>query len=601
MTATSFIDRIRQRMEAGKTGVYAGARMPKPVGPAPRSRNVIKNTNMWDTRVYRTSRQTPLIDGLVNDLSNGDEHKGGTRAEFEPAPELIEGVFHTFYKANPLLEDKRRLDRDLYPVRKILEEMQGNPKLKELQEFTVGDPMMTTVAIDAMGEQMREILSRIPPPPPPPQPKPKKQKKQEKKPGGQPGGDDQGEGDEPLDGQGPGGHPGGGQGEQEGDGGEGGGQPQPGQGQPEESENESGEEGAPDDFEDEELVDEEGDGEFDPDSEDAENQAEAEWEAAYDEALADLDLDRMANKMLEAAEQEASELDGLRKGIGLEDGEWASMSPEVRMKMAERLRTDEMKALSQVIGQMKRFALGVKATRVNDVPHEAYDVETGNILPRLLKAQFALLGHPDTKYEFYRRYYDSELLQFKMRGTEEVGKGPIVIAIDKSGSMQGAPFRWAMGVAEALRRFAADEDRDYYAMFFGNNNDRNRFDFPQGKGPFEKVMTFLSCIANGGTEFDGVLTEALEKASKMFDATGKGKADIVFITDGLAHLTDEWITQFNAERERVGVRVYSVYIGGAYDMSNRTGPTGILGRISDVVIPIKELKPESVRHIFEKV
>ena len=146
-----------------------------------------------------------------------------------------------------------------------------------------------------------------------------------------------------------------------------------------------------------------------------------------------------------------------------------------------------------------------------------------------------------------------------------------------------------------------DEDRDYYAMFFGSNHDRNRFDFPQGKGPFEKVMTFLSCVANGGTEFDGVLTEALEKATTMFDATGKGKADIVFITDGLAHLSDEWINGFNAERDRVGVRVYSVYIGGASDMESRTGPIGLLNRISDAAIPIKELKPESVRRIFEKV
>ena len=203
--------------------------------------------------------------------------------------------------------------------------------------------------------------------------------------------------------------------------------------------------------------------------------------------------------------------------------------------------------------------------------------------------------------EFFRRYFDAELLQFKMRGEEEVGKGPIVICIDKSGSMSGAPFRWAMAVAEALRRFAADEDRDYYAMFFGSNNDRNRFDFPKGTGPFEKVLAFLACIANGGTQFDGVLTEALEKASTMFDATGKGKADIVFITDGLAHLSDEWINGFNAERERIGVRVYSVYIGGASDMTGATGPQGILGRVSDVVIPIKELKPESVRKIFEKV
>ena len=98
-----------------------------------------------------------------------------------------------------------------------------------------------------------------------------------------------------------------------------------------------------------------------------------------------------------------------------------------------------------------------------------------------------------------------------------------------------------------------------------------------------------------------VSPEALEKASKSFDADGKGKADIVFITDGMAHLDENWIKQFNAERERVGVRLYSVYIGGAYDMRYNGGPVGLLEKISDVVIPVADLKPESVKQIFERV
>lgn len=585
--ATSFIDRLKQRMAGSQGFMGPGLNGVKPE-QIERTRKVIK-TNRWDDRVYKETRKTESVDALINDLVIGDEHRGGTRGEFEPAPELIEGVFQSFYKANPILEDKRRLERDLYPVRKILEEVRNNPKLKELQDFTVGDPVMATVAIDAMAEPLKEIIGRIPPPPPPPQPKSKKKK------GGKKGEGDPGEGDDPTGGEGQGGHPGEGEGDGEGEG-----QPNPG-GQGGSQPGDDFDPGQGDGSEHDEDLTEDGDEEFDPDSEDAMNQAEAEWEAEYDKALEDLDLDRFANKMLEAAEREASDLDGLRKGIGLEDGEWNSMNPEERLAFAERLRTPEMKALSEVIGQMKRFALGVKATRVNDVPHEAYDVESGNVLNRLLKAQYALLGTPETSYEFFRRYAEKELLQYKMRGTEEVGKGPIVIAIDKSGSMSGSPFMWAMGVAEALRRFAAEEDRDYYAMFFGANNDRERFDFPEGKGPFEKVMAFLGTQANGGTQFDGVLTEALEKASKQFDQDGKGKADIIFITDGMANLGDDWIKRFNDERNRIGVRLYSVYIGGAYDMRYDTGPTGLLGKISDVVIPVADLKPESVKQIFEKV
>jgi uncharacterized protein with von Willebrand factor type A (vWA) domain len=277
------------------------------------------------------------------------------------------------------------------------------------------------------------------------------------------------------------------------------------------------------------------------------------------------------------------------------------MSPEKRLSIAERLRNPQMKTLADLVGRMKRFALGIRATRINDVPHEIFDVELGNDVRRVLKSEFALLSDPEAQYEFYRRFASRELMAFKMRGTETVGKGPIQICIDKSGSMNGAPFEWAMAVSEALRRFAADEDRDYHAMFFGSNNDRERFDFPGGKGDFEKIMKFLTCQANGGTQFDGVLTEALERAEKCFDGEGKGKADIVFITDGQAHLSDEWIKGFNETRERAGVRVYSVYIGGAYDMRYEGGPVGLLKRISDIVIPVSDLRPEAAQAIFEHV
>lgn len=584
---TSFMDRLKARM-TGQNG-FSGIMGPPPV-KREKSRDVIRS-NRFDDRTWKEVRKVEKIDELVNDLALGDEHKGGERPEFEPAPELTKGLFQTFYKAAPQLENKRNLDRELYPVHRILKEVMDNPKLQELQELTVGDSLMATMAIEAMADEVREIIGRLPPPPPPPQPKQKPDPNGQQGQPGQPGpGEGQGQGQPDPNGQG---QPGG-QGQQPGQQDPNGqpAQPQPGPGQAGEGDGSE---------QDEDLTEDAETDEFDPEGEDAEEQAEADWEAEYDKALDDLDLDRLANKMLDAAEQEASELENLRKGIGLEDGEWHSMSPEEKLAMANRLRTPEMKELASVIGQMKRFALGVKATRINDVPHEAYDVETGNDLKRVLRPQLALLATKETSFEFYRRYSERELLVYKMRGTEEVGKGPIVIAIDKSGSMSGSPFNWAMGVAEALRRFAAEEDRDYYAMFFGSNGDRERFNFPQGKGPFEKVMSFLGTVANGGTQFDGVLTEALEKASKSFDQDGKGKADIVFITDGMAHLDDDWIAKYNAERERTGVRQYSVYIGGAYDMGRATGPQGLLTKISDAVISVSELKPESARKIFEKV
>lgn len=594
---SSFLDRMKAKM----TGSFSrGAPRPKPE-QVRKSRNTIR-TNRWDERVWEEARKSGPVDDFVHDLITGDEIKGGTRAEFEMAPEMVHDLFMSLYKADPQLEHKRMVDRASYPVRKIMEELLESPQLQELQDLTAGDPVMSTIGTSTMREAVMQIVTRLPPPPPPPGQ------------GGGKGGGGKGQGEPQQGGGGSGqGQPGDQQQDDSGQGQQGAGQgnknssdPQhqkgndPGQGggdQSDEPEDEQDEQ-EPEDGDGEQDNGEGGNAEWDPDAE--EDEGEADWEAMYDNLLDDMDMDMDIAAALSEAKDQIEELNDLRKGVGLDDGVWATMSPEQRFKIAERLKSKEMRELADVIGRMRRFALGTRATRLIDVPHEAFDVEQGDKIQRLLKGQFALLGHPDTEMEFYRRLADGELLQFKMRGTEDAGKGPIVACIDKSGSMSGTPFNWAMGVAEALRRFASDDERDYHAMFFGANNDRNHFDFPKGKGPWEKIEAFLSVAANGGTQFDGVLTEALAKAQSAFDGDAKGKADIVFITDGQAHLTDEWIDNFNAERHRVGVRVYSVYIGGAYDYYGEA-PNNLLARFSDAVVTVKDLNPESAQKIFASI
>lgn len=612
---SSFIDRVRAAMTGSLNRPAFTAPKPKV-----KSHDII-NLNRWDQRAWDKARQQPVVNDLISDLLNGDEHMGGNRAAFDAAPELAKSVWASLYKADPQMTPRGAVHSDAYPAWSIVKGLRDNERLTELHEVTIADATMATVGLDAMGDVLREVLTTMPTPPPPPpsagedgepepgdgggQPQPKKGKPQ--------GGDEQ---DEPGDEQGDSDDEGNDEGEADGgdsgdgeDGGEDGdGEPQqakrPGEQGDDEGDDEGGDEGGePGDGEAEPGENEaegEGDGaEFEPDT--AAERAEADWQDAFDKLLDDVDLDRALGKALSAATDAAEELDAQRRGIGIEDGEWQQMSPEERLVMAQRLATPQMKALADMVGRMKRFALGVRATRITDVAHEPYDVHNGNELRHLLKAEYALLATRETSYEFFRRYADKELLQYKLRGTEDAGKGPIVMVIDKSGSMDGDPFRWAMGVSEALRRFAAEDGRDFVAFFFGNNDDRNRFDFPKGSGPFEKVLTFLSVRADGGTQFDGVLTEALSVASAAFDGDSKGKADIVFITDGQAHLGDSWINGFNAERERAGVRVFGVQIGGAHDYYGGQGRANVLDKVCDAVINVNDLRPEAVGTVFTHI
>lgn len=555
--AQSFMERMRAQIANVGASLSSAVSNLVPAREARQERNLVK-TGGWDRRNYQEkARHLRVTEELIHDLDIGDKWQGGKREGFDPAPEFVEAMFHTLHKAAPRLNEVRRLERELVPGLKVLQKMMEHPRYAELQEYTVGDTSMSVMAMTAMGDVVRDMLevaSEVKPPPAPRlpnigQPDPNGEPEEgDGEPGDQPGSDGRSE---------------------EGDG-EGEGRPDP-------------------------------DGEFDPDAEEEFNQAESDWEAAYDAAFDAVDLERLADKAVGEAADNAQELEDTRKGIGLDDGEWEQMDPSRRLALAEHMLTPEMRVLSWIIGRMRRFALGIKATRITDVPHEAFDVEFGDDLRRVLPGQYALLGHRQAALEFYRRYSQKELQIYKKRGTEEVGKGPIVICIDRSGSMSGAPMQWAMAVAEALRRYAMEDRRDFYAVFFGTNVQREVHDFPEGRGTIEEVLAFLSAKPDWGTEFDGILNYALDYASTAYDEEAKGKADVVFVTDGNANLSDQWIEGFNAERRRTGVRCYSVYIGGASDMAGKTGPLGLLGKISDVCIPIRELKPESVREVFLRV
>jgi uncharacterized protein with von Willebrand factor type A (vWA) domain len=565
-------------------------------------------------------RNDPEVDAAISDLFYGDTNNPEERPPYLNAPELLQDIFMIFLKAQPDLYKKHEVKKDARLNQKFIVQTMELPAYEEIHDYTMTDPQTSKDAVLAfvdivkeMVKQHREAVEEA-----------NKQREEDgTDPKGKPGNQDNkiwDESDKPKgkdgkpskDGQGGGQSPGANQDQGKSQAGdkEPGEDEQDDEGQPQQDwdyhdldedepdkQDGEGDESEPEGGEGSEGGDGDGDGdeseaqlddidrEFNEDASLDDYEDESDWESMVD----NIDFGRLANQALESFGEEQRDLDSARKGVGLDDAEWKMMDPKARMDIAKRLNTPRMKQIADMVGRMKRFAMSKQAQKIIDAPHEIFTVEMGNDLRRVLRSEYALLGTPETKIEFYRRYVNGELLQYKERGHEDVGKGPIICCIDNSGSMGGAPENWAKGVAEALRRICQDQDRDFHAIYFETNRHRERFDFPKGKGPFEKIMAFLGISAGGGTEFDGVLTEALTKAKDFFAGRPEhGKSDIVFVTDGEAYLNDDWIEKFNADRKEAGVRVFSVFIS-AYD-SSRGSAMKLLERFSDMAIPVKALE-----------
>lgn len=624
---SSFSDRLRAKMSNAVSNFETRTGGYRPQAKAiPKTRQIVKHTR-FDELDWLDARKDQTISDGIQEMYMGEIGTGTAdepeRLPYLNAPELVQDVFYTFIKPVPTLHKKKDVRKDVRLNGKFLEQMMALPEYERLHDQTMTDSALSTMAtgivMDALKEmikQHREAVADA-----------NRRREEGDLDEGQPGeGNNEDSWDEetpsttkPQPGKGKSGK-GGNPGKSDGDGKskfnekddvEGGDEeeqetPEPG--------SEEGEDTTPDPW-DEFDQGEDGDlGDDDGSESDLIDDIERAWDEAYaenqewddeadlDKMLDSQDFGRNINKALGKAADNIGELDSLRKGVGIEDAEWQQMDPSTRLAMANKLNTPRMRQIADMVGRMKRFAMAQQATKIIDAPHEIYDVEMGNDLRRVIRSEFAFLGTEETKIEFFRKYANGELLQFKERGHENAGKGPIICCIDNSGSMGGTPEEWAKGVAEALRRICQEQDRDFHAIYFETNRHRERFDFPKGvKNVYEKVLKFLSVSAGGGTEFDGVLTEALAKAATMYDEKQEGKADIVFITDGEAYLDKAWIDKFVAERDRIGCRIFGIYIS-AYD-STRSGACKLLESFCQIVVPVKALavNDEAAATIFSQV
>lgn len=271
----------------------------------------------------------------------------------------------------------------------------------------------------------------------------------------------------------------------------------------------------------------------------------------------------MKNAMGEAIKA-ASDMDQLSTAWGLDPGALQRLPPEQRLEMARRLANDRFRRIAQLFGPMHRMAFAEQQRKTIHSNDEIYDVEIGNDLSRLLAAELMHIRHPALKLDFYRRFYEGQLLQYKLRGEEKLAKGAIIFCEDGSGSMGGDREIWAKAVGLTLLQIAKAQKRPFYAIHFGGPRMMKEFDFrdPKTVTP-EGVIEFAETFFGGGTDFMTPLSRSLDLLREEHSKTGAVKADIVFATDGECGVQDQWLKDFKSEQERMAFRVYGVIIGGS--------------------------------------
>ncbi len=222
--------------------------------------------------------------------------------------------------------------------------------------------------------------------------------------------------------------------------------------------------------------------------------------------------------------------------------------------LAARLKNDDrLRRIAMLAGKFKRIAARKQRSKVKHGADEITDVEMGSELSRLLPVELAGLLNPRRKLAFLRDLIENRALQYKLEGTDSLGRGPLVVCLDKSGSMSGPSDIWATAVALALLEIAHRQRRHFAVLSFDALVKHEVIVRP-GE-PLPESALFVGCA--GGTSIERVLRRSLEIIQDSDGAMKK--ADVVLITDGQSDGNNA--PQVRQVAKEMGVTMLGIGIG----------------------------------------
>ena len=210
--------------------------------------------------------------------------------------------------------------------------------------------------------------------------------------------------------------------------------------------------------------------------------------------------------------------------------------------------------IARLAGRMFASLKGARARKVNGVPGEVHSIEQGGNVGRMLPAELVQLMDANFETPVLHRISVGRALQYAVRGTDRKAKGPLVLALDESGSMHGERNEWAKAAALALARVAALDKRAVVVVHY------SRSVVVQALRPNDpaSVMSMIKHFLSGGTAIGLALTNAVDQVKALASRGDKG-ADIVLVTDGIDHDTEAHVEAMDAAKA-IGARVWTVAI-----------------------------------------
>jgi uncharacterized protein with von Willebrand factor type A (vWA) domain len=269
------------------------------------------------------------------------------------------------------------------------------------------------------------------------------------------------------------------------------------------------------------------------------------------------------------------------------------MNAGQRLELGRHLaRSRKLGELARLVGRMKQDARALRRKTLDRGSSEAYGIERGSDLGRIIPSELVALHHPVLVQDFRRRLLEGEVLQYWLREDEQKGKGPMVVCIDVSSSMQGEKELWAKAVGLTLMDIARRQRRLFRAVLFSSGEGSLRVLDLNRERRYEpelaKVIEMAEYFPGGGTDFQ----QPLDAAMALLEDRKLKRGDIVMITDGECQVAPEWLAHLRERKDALQFTIFGVLVDvGSVDTSS-------MAQFADRITSVKKLTAESSRELF---
>ncbi len=265
-----------------------------------------------------------------------------------------------------------------------------------------------------------------------------------------------------------------------------------------------------------------------------------------------------------ALAEAAAEVEAAREAaaaLGLGPGAPGANDPKAIAALYKRFRSDPaLRRICELAGRYRRLAQSRqrrKATHgLDDVVGVTLDGELGRVLPH----ELAKLAVPELELDALRRLAERQLLCRDYRATEPVGKGPVIVCVDESGSMEGEKAHTAKALALALAWVARKQRRWCALVAYSGDSGERLLALPPGRWDEAALIDWLVQFIGHGSDLDVPVRE-LPRYYEQLKAP-KGDTDVIFVTDAVCRIPAGVRDDFLAWKRVTRARLISLVVGG---------------------------------------